>query len=113
MLTKLSPKLSEWGGLSRFSRSMSLLFVALGLLGAVSLLSVSVAASADLHPGGFDKNCSLCQFSKAPLIDAGVQIFVTPDYSLIWELREDPVCFDPGLILLSGLCRAPPTLAPN
>jgi hypothetical protein len=89
---------------------LSFLPILLGLISAAVLVSVSVAASADLHPGGFDKNCNLCHFTKAPLISASLQLFVPPSYSALWELRVIPVSFSSQLIILSGLCRAPPSI---
>jgi hypothetical protein len=74
------------------------------------LICASIAASADLHPGGFDKNCSLCQFSKAPLIKACLELFVPPDYAALWELQVAPVDFQRALVVYSGMCRAPPSL---
>jgi hypothetical protein len=95
----------------RIARRLRLLSVViLAALLAVVLMSVSIAAAADLHPSGFDKNCNLCLFTKAPLVKSNVQVFVPPSYSALWEVGVLPVTTHQQIIVLSGLCRAPPML---
>jgi hypothetical protein len=43
------------------------------------------------------------------LIGDSFQLFVPPSYSPLWELRVEHVSFHSRLIVLSGLCRAPPS----
>jgi len=97
------------GILRRVSRRLvKVLSILLVIVSAAVLLSVSFAAAGDLHPGGFDNNCNLCLFNRAPLIHASPPVFVPPSELVSWEVRVVPVLFRRQQVVLSGLCRAPP-----
>ena len=90
----------------------SFLIMLFGLTTVAVLISVSVAAAADFHPDGYDKNCNLCQFTNAPLITTSLQLIVPPGYCNIWDMPLFPVTFYQELILCMGGSRAPPSLTP-
>jgi hypothetical protein len=82
--------------------------VLLGFSTVALLVSVSLAAAADFHPEGYDKDCNLCMFTNSPLIKAPVLIII-PSFSAIWGhviLIPTVLCRD--LVLYAGSCRAPP-----
>jgi len=82
--------------------------VLLGLSSVAVLVLVSLGAAADLHPSGYDKNCSLCMFTKSPPIQAAVPLIVPSVKILCGYVTSIPgfVCQEP--VLYSGSSRAPP-----
>ncbi len=86
--------------------------ILLALTAVAVLISVSMAAAADFHPDGYDENCNLCQFTKAPLITTGLQLFVPPSDCILCDIPLFPVTFYQELILYTGGSRAPPSLTP-
>jgi len=83
--------------------------VLFGLMTATVLVSVSLAAAADFHPTGYDKNCNLCQFTKAPFIKTILLPVVLSSDCILWDILLCPVVSCQELILCMGGSRAPPS----
>ncbi len=95
-------------GASSFHRRLFSNLLLVPVLSAIAVLVlVSAAAAGDIHPSGFDKSCTLCLFSKAPLEQANSSVFAPPHYFVMGGVAVATVRHPGEFPVLLFSCRAP------
>ena len=58
----------------------------LALLVLLVIVLSATAATADYHPRGYDKECTLCQINQIPLAETAVTPFIPDNKVVSWRI---------------------------